>query len=275
MSALIAASRPRFWLYLLGPALVGIAVSDQPLMHATDIRILFLILIWTLPANLFLYGVNDLMDGDTDEFNEKKEGYEQRVSASVRTRLFVAVCLCGAITLCAVFLTGSFVSRLAIILFVILGFTYSAPPTRWKARFGLDSLSNVLYIMPGIALAAACGQSIMPLAVLGAWSWASAMHLFSAIPDIQADTQAKLRTTAVVLGAPRSLLLCAVLWAISVINVFWFFGIHPLSIAALGYVVLPLVLLTSKRQTIFAVYRWMPCINAIVGFVLFLSVVLR
>lgn len=275
MSALIAASRPRFWLYLLGPALVGLAVSDQPLVHASDIRILFLILIWTLPANLFLYGVNDLMDGDTDEFNEKKEGYEKRVSASVRTRLLVAVCVSGAVTLSSVLLTDSPVSRLATVLFVILGFTYSAPPTRWKARFGLDSLSNVLYVMPGVALAAACGQFIMPLAFLGAWSWSSAMHLFSAIPDIQADTQAKLRTTAVVLGAPRSLLLCAVLWMISAVNVFWIFGIHPLSIAALGYVVLPLFLLPSNRQSIFAVYRWMPCINAIVGFVLFLSVVLR
>lgn len=274
MNALLAASRPRFWLYLLGPALVGIAASAQPAAHAMDPRIIALLLVWTLPANLFLYGVNDLMDADTDEFNEKKDSYEQRLRASHRPRLRAAVCLSAAMILAAALLTDSAAARLAVVLFVVLGFTYSAPPTRWKARPALDSLSNVLYIMPGIALAAACGVRIEPAAVLGAWAWSSAMHLFSAIPDIQADARAHLRTTAVVLGARRSLACCAVLWGMAACAAFWIAGPHVVPLAAAAYALLPLALLRSGEGAVFAVYRRMPLLNAVAGAVLFFTALL-
>ncbi len=269
MNTLLAASRPRFWLYLLGPALVGLAASDHPAAHVMDARILALLLLWTLPANLFLYGVNDLMDTDTDGFNEKKDSYEQRLRASQRPRLRAAVFLAAVLTLAAAFLTDSSAARLAVVLFVVLGFTYSAPPTRWKARPALDSLSNVLYIMPGIALAAACGVHIVPAAVLGAWAWSSAMHLFSAIPDIRADALAKLRTTAVMLGARRSLVCCAVLWAAAACAAFRIFGVYALPAA--GYAVLPLALLRSGERSVFAVYRHMPLVNAVAGAALFFA----
>jgi lycopene elongase/hydratase (dihydrobisanhydrobacterioruberin-forming) len=74
-SKLIAISRPRFWMYLLGPYLIGyaLAVSFHGTEYPYGLSYIFLfLLLFTLPANLFLYGINDMYDGDTDRENPKK-----------------------------------------------------------------------------------------------------------------------------------------------------------------------------------------------------------
>ncbi len=271
MRTLINVSRPRFWLYLFGPALIGLAVSEQPLMYGSNARILALLLLWTLPANFFLYGINDLMDSDTDSLNEKKDTYERRLATSHRSYVRIGVGLSVLFMLSGFLLTQDVTARLSLAIFIMLGFAYSASPVRLKARPLLDSASNVLYVMPAIMIAAACGQIIPSSAVVGGWAWSSAMHLFSAIPDISADSQAKLRTTAVVLGAPKSLMLCALLWSVSAGVALWFFSFSIVSMIAVGYAALPLFLLRSDRESLFSVYRRMPIVNAIAGFALFLS----
>lgn len=274
MFFLLRTSRPRFWLYLLGPALVALAATGDPLTQLRDWHIILQILMWTLPANLFLYGINDLCDVDTDALNEKKSSYEQRLQVDQRRLLTVAVVLAALLTLAAVLLTSHPVAWLAITLFVFFGWSYSAPPCRWKARPFVDSLSNVLYIMPGVAIAAACGVDVLPLAILGGWAWSSSMHLFSAIPDIEADKQVGLHTTAVVLGRTSSLLVCSGLWAMSMAAAFALFGTNPVSILSLAYVALPLTLLRTNHAQLFRAYQRMPLINGVLGCILFLTLII-
>lgn len=38
-------------------------------------------------ANLFVYGVNDIADGDTDKHNIKKQGYEDALQENQKSRL--------------------------------------------------------------------------------------------------------------------------------------------------------------------------------------------
>ena len=73
---LITISRPRFWLYLFGPFLIGVAAA--PL--AVSPPLLLLAIYFTFPANLLIYGVNDLFDYETDKLNPKKRGYEEMVT---------------------------------------------------------------------------------------------------------------------------------------------------------------------------------------------------
>jgi len=274
MFYLLLSSRPRFWLYLLGPALVALAATGDPLTQLRDWHVVLQLLMWTLPANLFLYGVNDLCDTDTDALNEKKNGYEQRLHIGQHRRLRIAVVLAALFMLATMFLTSHHVAWLAILLFVGLGWSYSAPPCRWKARPFVDSLSNVLYIMPGVAIAAACDVDVLPLAILGGWAWSSSMHLFSAIPDIEADKQVGLHTTAVALGRTSSLLLCSVLWALSIGASFLLLGTNLISFLGLIYVVLPLALLCANHAQLFTAYQRMPMVNGLLGFGLFLTILL-
>ena len=64
-------SRPRFWIYIIGPVLLVLASF---LNISKDL--LLLILYLTYPANLLIYGVNDIADRDTDALNIKKGSYE-------------------------------------------------------------------------------------------------------------------------------------------------------------------------------------------------------
>jgi 4-hydroxybenzoate polyprenyltransferase len=208
-------SRPRFWFYLAGPVLVGLVyAADTPkelLLSPLNFALFFYFL---LPANVFLYGVNDYFDADIDEKNPKKEEKEVRYTDdSVVAAVVVASGAAGL----------GFVPFLPATALVWLGFFfalavgYSAPPVRFKTKPVLDSVSNGLYIVPGVIafLSLASPGALPPLAVVGAWLWAMGMHTFSAVPDIEPDRAADIETTATVLGETRTLWYCALVWGTS------------------------------------------------------------
>jgi 4-hydroxybenzoate polyprenyltransferase len=95
-----------------------------------------------------------------------------------------------------------------------------------------------------------------------------AMHAFSAVPDIEADRQAKLTTTATILGHKGTLLYCALLWTISA-------ALPLFENPWLGYItifLLPLyialLLLSAKPSRTFSMYRLFPILNMVSGTVL-------
>ncbi|MDY7082545.1 MAG: UbiA family prenyltransferase, partial [Halobacteria archaeon] len=55
------------------------------------------------------------------------------------------------------------------------------------------------------------------LAITGGWLWTMAMHTFSAIPDIEPDREAGIRTTATLLGESRTYVYCGVVWLASAV----------------------------------------------------------
>jgi len=207
-------SRPRFWFYLAGPVLVGLvyaAASPESLLSPTSFG---LFLYFLVPANLFLYGVNDYFDASIDEKNPKKE--EKEVRYTDDPAVATAVILSGA----AGFALLSFLSFDAAVwlgVFYALAVGYSAPPTRFKTVPFADSVSNGLYIVPGVVafLTLSPPEALPPLAVAGAWLWSMGMHTFSAVPDIEPDRSAGVETTATFLGERAGLGYCGVVWLAS------------------------------------------------------------
>ncbi len=274
MHPLLAVSRPRFWLYVVGPALIGLAVAPEPMSLLRHASTWFALLSWTLPANLLLYGVNDVCDHDTDTLNEKKGAYEIRLQQSLHRRLLMGIGIGGMFIAAAALATASRAYALWTLLFLALAVAYSAPPLRFKRHPVIDSLSNILYIVPGFAMASLSGLSPTAAVVIGGWSWSAAMHLFSAIPDIAPDAASGLRTTAVVAGHRRALLLTAVLWVIAAASVWFVPGLHLVPWLAVAYPLLSLALLTKPASAVFQAYRWMPLLNAAIGCALFWDSVL-
>lgn len=90
-ATLVRISRPRFWHYVLWPMLIFFASSNyveriqESFSRGWTDRIFYtlfiIIVLWyfTLPANLWIYGRNDIADGDTDKFNDKKGKYEVKM----------------------------------------------------------------------------------------------------------------------------------------------------------------------------------------------------
>ncbi|MDY7082546.1 MAG: prenyltransferase, partial [Halobacteria archaeon] len=140
-------SRPRFWLYLAGPVLVGLAYGASTVGELLSPLPVALFVFFLLPANIMLYGINDIFDASIDEYNPKKDEKEVRFDGD---RVITAV-----IGVCTVLGLG-FVPLLPLegavwlAVFYFLSVEYSAPPLRFKTKPVLDSLSNGLYIVPGV-----------------------------------------------------------------------------------------------------------------------------
>lgn len=280
---LFKTSRPRFWVYLVGPYLLGLASFADRLPQLSPTQAAFALSwgLWlTFPANLFLYGVNDLFDEETDALNEKKTSYETRLSPAARGRLIRALhasLVLGVLlaTLQTLFISSS-VAIVGVAGLLLLGWQYSAPPLRAKARPFIDSASNILYAFPALIGAGVMGATWPDLAwmpLVAGGLWCMSMHAFSAVPDIQADKQAGLATIATTLGKQGTIAFCAGLYLAASLLILPALGWIALAFGVLYLVLMIAAWRTTDTEALFRVYRIFPRINTLVGFILFWLVV--
>jgi 4-hydroxybenzoate polyprenyltransferase len=263
-------SRPRFWFYLLGPYTVGCIWGAERYLDLLNPWFFVYFVFFMFPANVLLYGVNDLWDHETDELNPKKEGREHRVNPEERETLRRLVwAVVGLGLLLTVFQSGG--ERLIFLGFLFLSYFYSAEPIRFKQRPLLDSASNILYALPGVFAYFWVSGTLPPTTVLAAaFMHSFSMHLFSAIPDIAYDTGTGIRTTAVVLGRRASLALCLILWSgLAALTIQLGSG-SPLSLLPLTYPLVTAAILIQDKA-VDSVYWFFPYINTSFGGLLFLS----
>jgi lycopene elongase/hydratase (dihydrobisanhydrobacterioruberin-forming) len=266
---LLKVSRPRFWLYVFGPYLVGLAAgASAPEDFLRPDAILFAIY-FLFPANLLIYGVNDIFDFETDRRNPKKAEYEMLVRPESHGTLAALIVLLNVpFVAAAAYLTPEALPSLATFLFFSV--FYSAPPIRAKALPLLDSAFNILYVFPGAFAYQSLTGSFMPWVLLiAAGLWTMAMHAYSAIPDIAADRQAKVSTVAMLLGEKGTLLFCLAAYLTSAVLAWNYLGFASLALAAVYAAMIAISWLSKNDDGIFSIYRRFPLVNAAVGFVLF------
>lgn len=258
-------SRPRFWLYLAGPVVLGVVYAASSTTEFFTPLTVVLFLYFLLPANVYLYGVNDIFDADIDEYNPKKsdDGREVRYSGDGTVTALVVVS--GILGFGFVpFVPAE--AAVGMVGFLILGAAYSVPPLRLKTTPFLDSFSNGLYVMPAIVAYAALAESFPPLlAIAGGWAWTMAMHTFSAVPDIEPDRQAGIRTTATLLGQRSTLAYCAGFWLLATVLMAL---VHPLLGAPFLAYPTFVALVVAFGVDVDRAYWWFPVLNTLVGAVL-------
>jgi len=257
---LLALSRPRFWFSLAGPIVVGVAVGASTVEELFLPTSFALFGYFLLPANVLLYGVNDIFDAEVDTENPKKDDKEVRWQGD--PVVTAAVVGCGLLGIGVIGLTppaawpwlGGF---------LVLAVEYSAPPLRFKTTPFLDSISNGLYILPGIAAYVVVTGTQPPLlAVAGAWLWTMGMHTFSAIPDIEPDRAAGIRTTATALGERRTYGYVAACWLAAALA----FGLVDTRLGALlGVYPVFVVWVAGSSVAVGRAYWWFPALNTAVG----------
>lgn len=250
-------SRPHFWAYLAGSYLIGYTALANAPRDFFRFEFFYTLFFFLIPANIILYGINNIYDKNSDNNNKKLYLYSIGASLLLSLPLW--------------FYLSSF-SKLLLAMFLLLSVFYSAKPFRLKAKPYVDSLSNILYAFPGfIAVYQLTNIALSPLVFIAIICWTTAMHLFSTIPDIEEDKHSHLRTTAVILGKRKSLFVCAILWLLSgvisvIINPYLFFMlVYP---AALFY------LLGQRRASIEDLSWKFPIANTVILFLLYLVVVL-
>jgi len=266
---LLRLSRPRFWMYLAGPVLVGVAYAARSVGDLFSPLAIALFAYFLVPANVYLYGINDIFDADIDEYNPKKDDREVRYEGGAA--VILAVFFCGVLGLLFVPLVGAGATALG--LYYLLATEYSAPPLRFKTTPVLDSISNGLYALPGVVAFAAIAGTYPPFAaIVGGWLWTMAMHTFSAIPDIEPDREAGIHTTATVLGEDRTYAYCAAVWTLAAAA---FALVHPLFGVVLALYPVLVVGVVLSSVSVDRAYWWYPLINTVVGAVLTMAAVWR
>lgn len=319
-ATLLRISRPRFWHYVLWPMLIYFVSS----WYFEDIQesfsrwwtdrifnlIIMIIILWyfTLPANLWIYGRNDIADGDTDKFNSKKWSYEAKIddSTTSKNKLKQSIWIwnIGYILIWTLIvwwiwqyqrnivtaeiwpvpwpspiLVLLIFNIISLSVFLITSYLYSCRPLRAKAKPFIDGIMNILYIATPFSIILLENQrtfrpisnTIIVYNFLAALFRCMAMHCYSAIPDIDPDRQAWLTTTAVYLGKQNSLIYCSILYLLSALLSFptlWWFSI-------LGWIMYSSVMILSYyKKDIFALYKLFPYINLIIWFLLFRYIIL-
>ena len=274
MRFLLKVSRPRFWFYIFGPYIVGLVAAAEYPQQLYKLTYLLFGLYFTFPANLLIYGVNDIFDYETDKLNEKKTDYETLVAPELRSKLWLAI-LVTNIAFAGILFLGNWPAVVAGAAFLFFSIFYSALPIRAKTKPFLDSAFNILYVLPGVfAYSLITGQFPPASIVIAAGCWTAAMHAYSAIPDIDADKAAGLKTIATICGPYLTLTICAALYAVASIIAMDYLGFASIAIG-FAYVLLMLASARSvKTGTLFKLYRSFPLINITAGFVIFWNIAL-
>jgi 4-hydroxybenzoate polyprenyltransferase len=207
-------SRPVLWINTVGPATIGMWLSGD--LWGWD----FLpILLWlTLPFNLFIYGVNDVFDQETDTKNPRKGALEgARIRPEEVSYIWRGVVLTNLPFLIYFVFFFSSLASLWMILYALLFAGYSVPPARFKARPYLDSLSNAAYAFPLVFVPLALSSSPVWPAAAGLMAWSAAKHTFDAVQDVDEDRKVGIETTAVRLGPEGVVLWSGAFWALAAV----------------------------------------------------------
>lgn len=211
---LVEISRPVLWVNTIGTTVIGMWLAGELWTWA-----IVPILIWvTFPFNLLIYGINDIYDQDTDADNDRKGGYGGAKIKPHETRMIGwGVILTNAPFLIYFALTLPWEAVAWMALYAFSFWQYSATPLRFKGRPILDSISNADYAFPLVFVPFALGAEPVWPAAVGLMAWSMAKHVYDAIQDIDEDSEAGIRTTAVAFGIKGSLVWSAFWWTVSTI----------------------------------------------------------
>lgn len=230
LSRLITISRPVLWINTIGTSVVGIWLTGA--LWNWDA---LLIILWvTFPFNLLIYGINDIFDQETDNINIRKGGFGgAKIDPREVPWIAWGVALTNLPFLIYFGFVFSFEANVWMWAYALTFLFYSAPPARFKGRPFLDSISNADYAFPLAFVPLALGTTPNWLAVFALMAWSLAKHTYDAIQDIEEDAFVEIKTTAVFLGAKKSLIWVGFWWLVST-ALFAFVNV-PLAIANLLY----------------------------------------
>ncbi|MCD0443369.1 UbiA family prenyltransferase [Glycomyces sp. A-F 0318] len=222
---LLAMSRPRFWTASFVMAEVGFALATRRIVPRGPeaVTMLHLLLVTGPLLWLAVLAVNDANDLATDRLNPRKADsplVAGRVPRRAALRIAVAA---GVLTVLAAVPLGVLFT-VGVALVVLLGWAYSAPPVRLKARPGADLLSNAVVGVLGplggwVAFTGAAEGFPWPIAVVGVLA-AAGLYLPTVAADRDADREAGVGTIAVSLGPRAVFELGFALWTASAVLAF-------------------------------------------------------
>lgn len=236
-------SRPFWWITFAAPFVAGYLTGNLAWSLTLAIGVAYFL----LPYNLFIYGVNDIFDYESDIKNPRKAGIEGAVLAKSKHRpLALVIALTNLPFWLYLGLTASWQTNLWLLVIVFFGLAYSVKGLRFKERAVLDSLtSSFHYASPFIfgALLAG-GTNLWWPAWLAFYIWGVGNHAFGAIQDITPDSKAGIASIATKLGARVTQYFCLICYVLAALMPVVFYGWPAVPLAILLSLYVSMVLRT-------------------------------
>ncbi|MCS7200814.1 MAG: prenyltransferase [Patescibacteria group bacterium] len=266
MKDLLLTSRPRFWIYELGTFFIGYILAIKNISDFINLNFFIFFIYFTFPANLLIYGINDIFDYETDKLNPKKQTYEKLLHPKEHKRFIFFILIFNLPFIIYAYFSLNYLQLLFLLLFVFFAVFYSAPPIRAKTKPILDSLFSANhYVFTAIfSYYLIYPNKEFPLVpFLFGIIWSMAMHAYSAVPDIEFDKQAGINTIATFLGKKNTIILCCFFYSIafillSSINILFVIGSVP-------YLILMALSLReiNNPDKLFKIYKLFPHLNTL------------
>ena len=291
----ISISRPRFWLYEFGTYMIGILtwlyIINQWPWSLVDSAPNWLLYIWhhrqiislrwlyfLIPANIYIYGINDIYDYETDKNNPKKQWYEDLVTPAEQKSLRKWI-LISNLPFLLLMTQLNIYTNIVFLLFLFFAWQYSAYPVRAKIKPIVDCLFSAGHYVTTAVFAFVMLVWVEDLNRIYIWAgvlWCMAMHIYSAIPDIKADSEAGMYTTAMLFGARGSIFLVGGLYILAgVMSYSWLWVVSPIISLIYIYMMMRSYIHIEDNTKLLDIYKYFPWINAIVGMIIFWSVLLK
>jgi len=238
-------SRPAAWTWTTGMFLVGMG-NFSNFTIISVIEFLFML----FPINFLIYGLNDIYDKKSDRSNPYKDGIQ---GTKVKEKEVKQIKTISIIISISFFLVSLFSKNIWNILasgLLILGaYVYSAPPIRLKSKPIIDSIfGGIGYFVPALIAFTTYNTIdkvpwiylILALPLIGG-------HLIFALRDINYDKKAKIKTTGVILGKRKTMIIVAILDLITFFFMKDLFLKALLLISALSIMVMSTFILKKEK----------------------------
>jgi len=269
----VVASRPFWWINTAAGFFVGYLLATQKFSWALIIGTFYFL----FPYNLFMYGVNDIFDYESDIKNPRKTGIDGSVLAKSKHKpLWLWIIATNIPFWVYFFITGSCMASTWFIIMIFMALAYSVKYLRLKEIPVIDSVTSAFhYTSPflfGILLGN--GQELWLPAFITYYIWVMSNHAFGAIQDITPDKQAGIGSIAVSFGAAKTINLVLAGYGVASLLPIVFYGLVGLPVAMLlsPYVYLVAKTLPQKKNDKASIFKrnWdkFLYVNYIVGFLL-------
>lgn len=264
MFEVIKISRPSKWLLLIVSFFIGAVASDTTNFFWPALAVFAFYFIF--PANLLLYGLNDIFDHKTD-VHAKDRRHKNLVTPANRWRI-ANIIIMWNLPFAVVWLADEMpaAAKLSLLGFLFFAIFYSAKPIRAKTKPPFDAFFNVLYVFPALFAYGLLEYKFPSWQIIAAATlWAAMMHAYAAIPRSVADRKVGIHTIATLLRPLGTLGFCLLAAAGAVALAY---GTLKLFAVGAGLLYLLMFLITFVRNQPakqFILYTAFPYINAVVG----------
>jgi len=210
-------SRPIWWIRMLLPITFAVLYAADSLNQVFSVTAFWFLVYFSLPGNLYVYGMNDAFDVDTDQMNPRKLDEDTPSVMYKHDKINMAlILLSGVLMASIVFLSTDPLVLAPLAILASAAILYNVPPIRLKAQPFIDSFITSTLLLPPVAAYAAIAGTLPPLPIIaGSWAWGMGYHIIGAIEDIEPDREAGLTTTATFLGRERSIAFFLALWLLA------------------------------------------------------------